>query len=120
MRWRGWALVVVTIALAVTSVGWARAGAKDDAGRPSNARFSQCTFDGSTLVLFYDYGADQLVEPSVDMRGDRVVVRLRTAAGGGITPAIGLFGRARFTVFGADRSTPIEYADGVRLDCRRP
>lgn len=100
------------LALVVTSVGWYRSAA---AG--AEQRFDSCHFEGETLVLGFAYGANQAVEPRIDSRGGDVVVSLRTHAGSGDTPDVGLLGEARFAVFGGP--APVRYPDGEQLSCPR-
>ena len=66
------------VALAVAAIGWYRAT------RPaSTAAFDWCEFDGNTLVLGYEYGVGPFVSPSVDVRGDHIVVGLEVDQAGG-------------------------------------
>ena len=111
MRILRYALVgLLAVGLVVTSVGWylsTRAGGE--------RRFDSCRLDGELLTLEYSYGTNEMVSPSIDTRGPDVVVALRTHVGDGLTPAIRLTGRARFTVFSGPRA--VRYPDGDQLDC---
>ncbi len=101
---------LIALGLVITSVGWymsANAGAEQ--------RFDSCRFDGDTLVLRYIYGANEAVEPRIDARGGDLVVSLSTQRGEGVTPAIGLLGEVRFTVFGG--AAAVRYPDGEQLSC---
>lgn len=114
-------VLLLGTALLITTVGWMRATESIQLGEDAPARFDGCTFDGNTLVLRYSYGANQMVAPSVDTRQqDKIVVKLDTEVGDGMTVAIGLAGRAKFLVYGADGDTTIEYTDGKRLTCDEP
>jgi hypothetical protein len=101
---------LLALGLLVTSVGWYRSASAGD-----YQRFDSCSFDGTTLVLSYSYGANQMISPSVDTRGPDVVVALESEVGEGPTPAIALHGEARFVMFGAQ--TTIRYPDGQALNC---
>jgi hypothetical protein len=101
---------LLAVGVLVTSVGWYRSAHASTA-----QHFDGCSFDGRPLVLTYSYGANQMVSPRVDTRGRDVVVALDTKVGNGPTPAIGLSGEARFSVFGGQQT--VRYPDGERLDC---
>ena len=101
---------LLAVGLLVTSVGWYRA-----ASAGSDQRFESCSFDGTTLVLTYLYGANERVSPTVDARGKDLVVALHVDAGEGATPSIGLSGEARFSIFGDP--TSVRYPDGEKVDC---
>lgn len=103
-------MVVLTVALAVTSGGWylsANGGHEEE--------FASCRFEGNTLVLTYLHGVRTRVEPSIDARGGDLVVSLRTRSGGGVQPAIALFGEVQFQSFSGP--TTVRYPDGRVLDC---
>ena len=100
----------LTVGLLVTSVGWYRV-----ASTGSEQHFDSCSFGGQTLVLSYFYGANERVSPTVDTRGNDVVVALHVDAGKGPTPSIALPGEARFAIFG--EPTIVRYPDGKKLDC---
>lgn len=113
-------IVLLGLALLVTTVGWLRASDRIQIAEDKPQRFEGCTFDGQQLVLDYMYGVGQLIAPTVDTRpGDKIVVSLETEKDDGDRIMIGLGGRAEFTVNGFDLETPIEYEDGARLDCDR-
>lgn len=102
---------VLATGLVVTSGGWflsANAGFDE--------QFSACHFEGDTLVLQFIHGANQRVAPSLDVRGDDLVVSLRTQPGRGLSPAIGLGGEARFGLMGGPRT--VRYPDGRELECK--
>jgi hypothetical protein len=102
--------VLLLVGVLVTSVGWYRS-----AHTSTVQHFDTCSFDGTTRVLTYSYGANQMVSPRVDTRGRDVIVALETTVGDGPTPAIGLSGQARFATFGGQQT--VRYPDGERLDC---
>jgi hypothetical protein len=101
---------LLAIGLLITSVGWYRS-----ASAGGYQHFDACSFDGTTLVLSYSYGANQLVSPRVDMRSRDVVVALDSERGEGLTPMIGLSGEARFSVYAGQQT--VRYPDGQRLEC---
>ena len=101
---------LLAVGLLASSIGWYHS-----ATGGSDQRFESCRFDGDTLVLSYFYGANQVVSPSVDTTGPDVVVALHVKWGGGVTPAVGLIGDARFGIFGGQST--VRYPDGEVLDC---
>lgn len=105
---------LLAIGLVITSIGWYRSERSEGT---DDGRFGSCRFEGSTLVLTYTYGANQLISPSVDTRGSDIVIKLNTRTGEGITPAIGLSGEARFGFFGEPKT--VRYEDGKELTCPR-
>jgi hypothetical protein len=104
---------LLMVGVLVTSVGWYRS-----AHSSSVQHFDSCTFDGTTLVLTYSYGANEMVSPRFDPRGREVIVALDTKAGDGPVPAIALSGQARFRLFGPRQT--VRYPDGERLNCPPP
>jgi hypothetical protein len=107
------AVPLLVVALAVTSVGWWRAS-NPGSGDGRTGRFTSCVFDGQSLTLGYFYGANQLVAPTVDDRSGRIVVSLREVRGEGPTLAIGLGGSATFAT---SSGGPVVYPDGTPLRC---
>lgn len=113
-------ILLLTLALLITTVGWLRASDRIQIAEDKPQRFESCTFDGQQLVLGYMYGVGELTAPTVDQRpDDKIVVSLETEVDDGMHILIGLLGRAEFTIHGSDLDTPIEYADGAHLDCDR-
>jgi hypothetical protein len=101
---------LLTVGILITSVGWYRS-----AHTSSVQHFDACSFHGTTLVLSYSYGANQMVSPQVDTRGRDVIVALDTKVGDRPTPAIQLSGQARFSILAGPQT--VKYPDGERLDC---
>lgn len=97
-------------------VWWSLASAGTSVHTPGLSSVStHATSPVTPWLLTYMYGANQAVEPRIDTRGGDIVVSLSTQSGDGLTPAIGLLGEARFSVFGG--TAPVRYPDGEQLPC---
>jgi len=106
--WYG-VVVVLVIALGVTSIGWYLSA------HPGGVRFESCHWDGTDLVLGYTYGSGDTVSTMVHPSGDHVVAQLRVDEGGGNHTTQVLTGQARYPISGGP--LPVQYPNGAELNC---
>jgi hypothetical protein len=102
-------IAVLGVALVVTSIGWYLTA------HPGGERFGSCHWEGSTVVLGYDYGSGDTVSTMVHPEGDHVVAQVRIDEAGGNHTAVTLTGEARYPVSGGPQ--PVEYPNGKDLNC---
>ena len=108
-RWRALALTLAVALVAVTVTWyWTTHTA-------SERRFESCRFEGNVLVLNWTGGANERTRVELDTRNNVLVASLQTEAGSGGSPAIGLLGEARFTVYGDSRQ--VRDPKGEMLAC---
>lgn len=81
----------------------------------SERPFESCHFEGNVLVLKWTAGVNERNSVQLDTRNNALVVSLRTEVGRGDSPAIGLPGEARLTVYGDSKE--VKDATGRILAC---
>ena len=106
--WYG-VVLVLGIALAVTSIGWYLSA------HPGGVQFESCHWDGDDLVLGYTYGSGDTVSTMVHPDDDHVVAQLRVHEPDGARPAVSLAGEARYPISGGPR--PVRYPNGKDVNC---
>lgn len=107
LLWYG-VVVVLVIALGVTSIGWYLSA------HPGGVRFESCHWEGENLVLGYTYGSGDTVSTMVHPSGDHVVAQLRVDEGNNSTDQ-GLTGKATYPISGGP--LPVRYPNGAELNC---